>query len=102
MSAFERKADMTIYGYLLSRSLLGVKRTLPFAPHMSDPKRTSSRSTVYGLRKKDRLAAVFLNGLAENYCVLMRIEAGWPDSLKRFTGVIFVPSTIRIERSSSR
>src|SRR5262245_6782030 len=42
MSAFKGKADMTVCGCLLSRSLLGVKRTSPFAPHMSayDPKRT--------------------------------------------------------------
>src|SRR5262245_3731535 len=42
MSAFGGKADMTVCGCLLSRSLLGVKRTLPFAVHMSafDPKRT--------------------------------------------------------------
>src|SRR5262249_6086218 len=43
MSAFGGKADMTVCGCLLSRSLLGVKRTCRFAPHMSafDPKRTS-------------------------------------------------------------
>src|SRR5262245_39533116 len=37
------KADMTGCGCLLSRSLLGVKRTSLFAAHMSayDPKRTS-------------------------------------------------------------
>src|ERR1700693_3594359 len=39
-----READMTFCGCLLSRSLLGAKRTSPFAPHMSafDPKRTST------------------------------------------------------------
>ena len=31
MSAFEGKADMTIFGSPLSRSLLGVKRTYRFA-----------------------------------------------------------------------
>src|SRR5262245_2397960 len=42
MSAFGGKADMTIWACLLLRSLLGVKRTLPLAAHMSasDPKRT--------------------------------------------------------------
>src|SRR5262245_62220187 len=44
MSAFGGKADMTGCGCLLSRSLLGVKRTSLFAAHMSayDPKRTSA------------------------------------------------------------
>src|SRR5512132_1608224 len=43
MSAFGGKADMTVCGNPLSRSLLGAKRTCPFALHMSanDPKRTS-------------------------------------------------------------
>jgi hypothetical protein len=43
MSAFGGKADMTLCGNPLSRSLLGVKRTSLFATHMSayDPKRTS-------------------------------------------------------------
>jgi len=42
MSAFGGKADMTLRGNPLSRSLLGVKRTCRFALHMSayDPKRT--------------------------------------------------------------
>jgi len=42
MSAFGGKADMTVCGNPLSRSLLGVKRTCRFALHMSafDPKRT--------------------------------------------------------------
>src|SRR5262245_2995912 len=42
MSAFGGKADMVVCGCPLSRSLLGVKRTSPFALHMSasDPKRT--------------------------------------------------------------
>src|SRR5262249_53307279 len=45
MSAFRCKADMTVCGCLLLRSLLGVKRTCSFALHMSayDPKRTSSK-----------------------------------------------------------
>jgi hypothetical protein len=44
MSAFGGRADMTVCGNPLSRSLLGAKRTCPFALHMSanDPKRTSS------------------------------------------------------------
>jgi len=43
MSAFGAKADMTLCGNPLSRSLLGVKRTSLFAAHMSafDPNRTS-------------------------------------------------------------
>jgi hypothetical protein len=43
MSAFGGKADMTVCGDPLLRSLLGVKRTCPVAAHMSafDPKRTS-------------------------------------------------------------
>src|SRR5262245_47745527 len=42
MSAFGGKADMMRGSGLLSRSLLGAKRTCPFALHMSafDPKRT--------------------------------------------------------------
>src|SRR5262245_42106206 len=42
MSAFGGKAEMTGCGCLLSRSLLGVKRTWLIAAHMSasDPKRT--------------------------------------------------------------
>src|SRR5262245_8821948 len=42
MSAFRAKADMTLYGNPLLRSLLGVKRTASAAMHMSayDPKRT--------------------------------------------------------------
>jgi hypothetical protein len=43
MSAFGGKADMTVCGISLSRSLLGVKRTWVDALQMSafDPKRTS-------------------------------------------------------------
>src|SRR5262245_10130083 len=42
MSAFGGKADMTLCGCPLFRSLLGAKRTCPFALHTSayDPKRT--------------------------------------------------------------
>src|SRR5262245_37351937 len=42
MSAFGGKADSTVRGNSLSRSLSGVKRTCPLALHMSafDPKRT--------------------------------------------------------------
>src|SRR5215475_14374758 len=42
MSALGGKADMTVCGCPLSRSLLGVKQTSLFAAHMSafDPKRT--------------------------------------------------------------
>src|SRR6478672_8482170 len=42
MFAFGGKADMACCGNPLLRSLLGVKRTCPFALHMSayDPKRT--------------------------------------------------------------
>src|ERR1700755_3524095 len=51
MSAFGGKADTTLCG-TLSRSLLGVKRTCPFAPHMSahDPKRTFAGSLLPHLR----------------------------------------------------
>ena len=44
MSAFGGKADMTLRGNPLLRSLLGVKRTWLFAAQMSayDPKRTSA------------------------------------------------------------
>jgi hypothetical protein len=46
MSAFGGKADMTLCGNPLLRSLSGVKRTWLFAVHMSayDPKRTSLNS----------------------------------------------------------
>ena len=42
MSAFGGKADITVCGSPLSRSLSGVKRTCGFAAHMSafNPKRT--------------------------------------------------------------
>jgi|SoiMethySBSTD1v2_1073268.scaffolds.fasta_scaffold1164739_2 hypothetical protein len=45
MSAIGGKEDMGLCGNPLSRSLSGVKRTCPFALHMSayDPKRTSAR-----------------------------------------------------------
>ena len=60
MSAFGGKADMTSCENPLSRLLLGVKRTLLFAAHMSaydpkqegvpmsanDPKRTSSNGSI--------------------------------------------------------
>src|SRR4029450_9366459 len=46
MSALGGKADMTVCGNPLSRSLLGVKRTSLFATHVSafDPKRTLTPS----------------------------------------------------------
>src|SRR5215510_6407067 len=55
MSAFEGKADMTVCGSPLSRSLLGVKRTCLFARHMSafDPKRTSCVARWYDIRRGD-------------------------------------------------
>ena len=53
MSAFGGKADMTVCGKSLSRSLLGVKRTWLVAAHMSasDPKRTlalNRRMSAFG------------------------------------------------------
>ena len=74
-------------------SAIGTKRTYRVAPHMS----------AFGGKADiaDRLVAVPLNkvSVAKAQRVLMRIEAGCPDSLKRLTGVIFVPLTFRIERS---
>jgi hypothetical protein len=48
MSAFGGKADMTVCGSPLSRSLLGAKRTWAFASHMSafDPKRNLKVDTI--------------------------------------------------------
>jgi hypothetical protein len=48
MSAFGGKADITVCGNPLSRSLLGAKRTCPFALHMSanDPKQTFAPSDI--------------------------------------------------------
>src|SRR5262249_6023088 len=48
MSAFGGKADMTVCGSPLSRSLLGVKRTWVGALHMSafDPKQTTLERTI--------------------------------------------------------
>jgi hypothetical protein len=48
MSAFGGKADMTFCGNLLSRSLLGVKRTCRFALQMSanDPKRGQKHQVI--------------------------------------------------------
>jgi hypothetical protein len=50
MSAFGGKADMTLCGNPLLRSLLGVKRTWACALHMSanDPKRTWAYPTHEG------------------------------------------------------
>ena len=78
-------------------SAIGTKRTCLVAPHMSA---FGVKRTLH-FQRKDRLAAVLLNkvSVAKAQRVLMRIEAGCPDSLKRLTGVIFVPSTFRIERS---
>jgi hypothetical protein len=64
MSAFGGKADMTLCGNPLLRSLLGVKRTCLFAPYMSanDPKRTLDATVLsaqIGL-------AVFVNLLSED------------------------------------
>jgi hypothetical protein len=70
-----------------------------------DPKQTLKDSNEWmHIQRKDRLAAVLLNkiSVAKAQRVLMRIEAGCPDSLKRLTGVIFVPLTFRMERSWSR
>ena len=49
MSAFGSKADMNFFGNPLSRSLLGVKRTLLIAVRTSafDPKRTLAASDVH-------------------------------------------------------
>ena len=54
MSAFRGKADMTVCGNPLSRSLLGAKRTCPFALHMSanDPKRTLAVRSVRFTRRE--------------------------------------------------
>jgi hypothetical protein len=55
LSAFGGNADITVCGNPLSRSLLGAKRTCPFALHMSafDPKRTclDSVATMVSLRQ---------------------------------------------------
>jgi hypothetical protein len=49
MSAFGGKADMSLCRNPLSGSLLGAKRTCPFALHMSaNPKRTYVRSDRAG------------------------------------------------------
>jgi hypothetical protein len=44
MSAFGGKADMTLCGNPLSRSLLGIKRTYPFALQMSAERKTDAMS----------------------------------------------------------
>jgi hypothetical protein len=83
-------------------SLSDVKWTWLFALRMFafDPKRTSPASIDAAFEKKDRLTAVLLKSKVTAYqCALMRIEAGWPGSLKRFRGTIFVPLTFKIERS---
>ena len=44
--------------------------------------------------------ALFLRAAYKDHCVPMRIEAGWPGSLKRLpVSVIFVPSTFRMDIS---
>jgi hypothetical protein len=58
MSAFGGKADITVCGNPLSRSLLGAKRTWLVAAHMSacDPKRTSRANSISG--DKTRVPAI--------------------------------------------
>ena len=61
MSAFEGKADMTVCGNPLSRSLLGAKRTSHFASQMSafDPKRTWE-AAVMPIAMHDGIRQTFL------------------------------------------
>ena len=69
MSAFGGKADITIAACLLSRSLLGVKRTWVSALQMSayDPKRTwpASRPTASRLLPKVGMMLALSLGVAK-------------------------------------
>src|SRR5262252_10774305 len=60
MSALRGKAEMTVCGSPLSRSLLGAKRTCPFALHMSafDPKRTLRQFGAFQYANLNRYAAL--------------------------------------------
>src|SRR6478672_1884437 len=111
MSAFGGEADMTVCGRLLSRSLLGVKRTWPFAAHMSafDPKRTLSRlltdlvwaATMPVLNLGDRLEAArshYTSWRCRGRMVANRTwAAGRADAARRRTRV---PSRGRSGRAS--
>src|SRR4029453_10059828 len=74
MSAFGGKADMTFCGNSLSRSLLGAKRTCPFALHMSayDPKRTLTRYVarwcVSGTLRANRINCVRFDAVNFVFC----------------------------------
>jgi len=77
MSAFGGEADMTLCRNSHLRSLLGAKRTCPFALHMSafDPKRTCvSRRKTFAFDPKRGFAALMsiclLNGLGREATVV--------------------------------
>jgi len=69
MSAFGGKADITVCGNPLSRSLLGAKRTWLVAAHMSacDPKRTFAAAFLtYPLTRVRNWTEVQLDFSAHN------------------------------------
>jgi hypothetical protein len=68
MSAFGGKADMTVCGNPLSRSLFGAKRTCLLALHMSafDPKRT--------LMSVDSLLATWRQAFKSGHAVRNEVE----------------------------
>src|SRR4029450_5457965 len=79
MSAFGGKADMTLCGNPLSRSLLGVKRTSLFAAHMSafDPKRAWRLFKC--LNWRDTISSILLLGASNEATRLHRVSR-WLDS----------------------
>src|SRR5262249_39696697 len=105
MSAFRGKADMTVCGCLLSRSLLGAKRTSLFAAHMSasDPKRTLGgalsrywfeplRCPVLSLEGHDEAARIHYAGWRRGgvapHCAWAAGDAGGRVPQQRITGGI--------------
>src|SRR5262245_33754976 len=82
MSAFGGKADMTVCGRPLSRSLTGAKRTSVFAAHMSayDPKQTcrcALHMSAYDPKRTHSLSETTAPGIAGRVrCAIARLARG--------------------------
>src|SRR5215475_8644526 len=97
MSAFEGKADMTVCGSPLSRSLLGVKRTCLCALHMSayDPKQTSAVPRSGPSRVLVRIATVACPSLGGS-----NEKAGVHHASRRCGGHLAARGTIATSRKT--